>query len=390
LEKKLPIIVAITKIDKPETNIARVKQELSEHSILIEEWGGKILCVEVSAKTGKGMDTLLESILLVTEMEEFRADSKRDGLGIVLESHLDPKRGPIATILVKTGTFKVGQDILAGRVSGRLRRLEDWTGKVLTQGVPSTPVIVSGLSAVPNANDVVQVMDTRSQAKLIAGGKERMVKSISAEDSRKKFNIILKADTQGSLEAVEQILNTYYSDEVALLFVETGVGNITESDIKHAETSDTIIYGFTVEATSVAKRMAEERKVTIKTFKIIYELVEDVKSRMEAMLSPETIREDLGILEVLAIFKTGKKDMIVGGRVVSGHVSNKTLIEVQRGENIIGRGSLANLQQNKVDVNEVKKGEECGITFEGDTKIKVGDTLLCFTEELKKKIIETR
>lgn len=387
-EKKLPVIVAITKTDKPETNIPRVKQELSEHNILIEEWGGKVLCVEVSAKTGKGMDTLLENILLVTEVEEFRADSKRDGLGIVLESHLDPQRGPIATLLVKTGTFKVGQDVLAGRVTGRIRRLEDWTGKILTQAPPSSPVIVSGLSDVPNANDVVQVMDIRSQAKLIASGKERTVKSISAEDPRKKFNIILKADTQGSLEAVEQILNTYYSDEVALVFIESGVGNITESDIKHAETSDVLIYGFTVEATSVAKRMAEERKVSIKTFKIIYELVEDVKNKMESMLSPETIREDLGTLEVLAVFKTGKKDMIVGGRVTSGHINNKTLIEVQRGEALIGRGTLANLQQNKVDVNEVKKGEECGITFDGETKIKVEDILLCFTEELKKKTIE--
>lgn len=389
-EKKLPVIVAITKIDKPETNIPRVKQELAERDILIEEWGGKFLCVEVSAKTGKGMDDLLENILLVTEVEEFRADSKRDGLGIILESHLDPQRGPLATMLIKTGTFKVGQDILAGRISGRIRRLENWTGKILTQGMPATPVIISGLSDVPNANDVVQVMDSQSRAKLAAGGKERNIKSIAAEDDREKFTIILKADTQGSLEAVEQILNTYYSDEVALSFVGTGVGNITESDIKRAETADTMVYGFTVEATSVAKRMAEEKHVTIKTFKIIYELVEDVKNRMEGMLSPETIREDLGTLEVLAIFKTGKKDMIIGGRVASGHITNKTFIEIQRGENIIGRGSLANLQQNKVDVNEVKKGEECGITFEGDMKIKVGDSLLCFTEELKKKIIETR
>lgn len=389
-EKKLPVIVAITKIDKPEINIQRVKQELAEHNILIEEWGGKFLCVEVSARTGKGMEDLLENILLITEVEGFRADSRRDGLGIVLESHLDPQRGSLATVLVKTGMFKVGQDILAGHISGRIRRIEDWTGKVLTQGSPATPIILSGLNDVPNANDVVQVMDSQSKARILSGNKERNIKSISTEDTRKKLTLILKADTQGSLEAVEQILNTYYSDEVVLSFIETGVGNITESDIKYAESSDTIVYGFTVEATSVAKRMAEEKNVTIKTFKIIYELVEDVKNRMEAMLSPETIREDLGTLKVLALFKTGKKDMIVGGRVLSGHITNKTFIEIQRGENIIGRGSLANLQQNKVDVNEVKKDEECGITFYGETKIKVDDILLCFTEELKKKAIETR
>lgn len=389
-EKKLPVIVAITKIDKPEINVPRVKQELAERDILIEEWGGKFLCVEVSAKTGKGMDDLLENILLITEVEEFKADAKRDGLGIVLESHLDPKRGPIATVLVKTGTFKVGQDILAGNVSGRIRRIEDWMGRMISQGSPSTPIILSGLETPPGANDVVQVMDAETRARLALSGGDRTIKTLSAEDDRKKLNIILKADTQGSLEAVEQILNTYYSDEVAISFVGTGVGNITESDIKRAETAETIIYGFTVEATSVAKRMAEERGVTIKTFKIIYELVEDVKKKMESMLSPETIREDLGALEVLAIFKTGKTDMIVGGRVTKGHIGNKTLLEVSRGENIVGRGALSNLQQNKVNVNEVKKGEECGITFEGETKIKVGDTLLCFTEELKQKSIETR
>lgn len=388
-EKKLPVIVAITKIDKPETNIARVKQELAERDILIEEWGGKFLCVEVSAKTGKGMDDLLENILLVTEVEEFRADAKRDGLGVVLESHLDPKRGPLATVLIKTGTFKIGQDILAGRVSGRIRRIEDWTGKPVTQGLPAAPILISGLDTVPGANDVVQVMNAKMQSKL-AASREKNVKSLSAEDNRKKLRLILKADTQGSLEAIEQILGTYYSDEVSIALIGTGVGNITESDIKLAETSDTIVYGFTVEATSVAKRMAEEKNVEIKTFKIIYELVDDVKARMETMLSPETIRTDWGTLEVLALFKTGKKDMIIGGRVLSGTVNNKTLLEVMRGESVIGRGALANLQQNKVDVNEAKKGEECGITFDGETKIKVGDTLLCFSEELKKKTVETR
>lgn len=389
-EKNLPVIVAITKIDKPEINIPKVKQELADHGILIEEWGGKVLCVEVSSKTGKGVDALLDDILLVSEIEEFRADAKRDGLGIVLESHLDPKRGPIATVLVKTGILKVGQDVLAGRVSGRIRRIEDWTGKSLLQGTPSSPIIISGLSGVPNTNDVVRVLDAHLRGRLNLEGRDRNIKSLSAEDVRKKLNLIIKADTQGSLEAVEQILSTYYSDEVTLFFIETGVGNITESDIKRAETADTIVLGFNVDATSVAKRMAEEKNIAIKTFKIIYELVDDVKARMESMLSPETVREDLGLLEVLAIFKTGKKDMIVGGRVLSGKMANKSFLEIRREENILGRGTLVNLQQNRVDVNEVKKGEECGITFEGETKIKIGDTLVCFTEELKKKSIEVR
>lgn len=387
-EKNIPAIVAITKIDKPETNIPRVKQELSEREILIEEWGGKYMCVEVSGKSGKGVDNLLESILLLAEVEECKADMKRDGLGVVLESHLDPQRGPLATVLVKTGIFKVGQDIVAGKVAGRIRRMENWMGQTTETASPSMPVTVFGLAKTPQSNDVVRVSIERSGKRALAAGKAS-VKSVSDNDERKRFKIVVKADTQGSLEAVTQILDTYKSDEVALQYVETGVGNITESDVKHAESADTVVYGFNVEATSVSKRMAGEAGIEIKTYKIIYELVEDVKKRMEEMLEPEVIREDLGILEVLALFKTGKTDMIVGGKVASGLIRQGSFLEVQRGENIIGRGTLSILQKDKVPVDEVPAGNECGLTFEGETKIKEGDKLLCFTEETKKKTIET-
>lgn len=250
------------------------------------------------------------------------------------------------------------------------------------------PVTVFGLAKTPQSNDVVRVSIERSGKRALAAGKAS-VKSVSDNDERKRFKIVVKADTQGSLEAVTQILDTYKSDEVALQYVETGVGNITESDVKHAESADTVVYGFNVEATSVSKRMAGEAGIEIKTYKIIYELVEDVKKRMEEMLEPEVIREDLGILEVLALFKTGKTDMIVGGKVASGLIRQGSFLEVQRGENIIGRGTLSILQKDKVPVDEVPAGNECGLTFEGETKIKEGDKLLCFTEETKKKTIET-
>lgn len=395
-DKHIPTIVAITKIDKPTANIQRAKQELGDRDILIEEWGGKYMCCEVSSKTGKGIDDLLESILLLSEVENFRANLKRDGLGIVLEAHLDPQKGPVATVLAKTGVFKVGQDVFVGKTTGRIRRMEDWTGRNIAEATPSMPITLYGLESVPNANDIVQVIKTKIRlrngfqgASSDGSSAKHRINKILESDVRKKVNVVLKADTQGSLEAIEQILDTFKSDEVVLQYIATGVGSITESDVRLAETSETIITGFNVEATSVAKRLAEESKVEIKTFKIIYELIEDVKNRMEALLTPEIIRTEVGEVGVLAIFKTGKKDMIVGGKVRKGRAKNGCLIEVKRNDILIGRGKLANLQQNKVDTNEAKQSTECGITFDGETKIKVGDSLVCFFEEQKKKIIQT-
>lgn len=393
-EKKVPTVVAITKIDKPDANIQRAKQGLAENDILIEEWGGSYVCSEVSAKTGKGLDDLLDSILLVAEVEDFRADMKRDGFGVVLEAHLDPNKGPVATVLVKTGVLKVGHDVLMGQTAGRIRRIEDWTGKSIQEATPSMPVTLMGLEAVPNANDVVQVTISRSRSKdLLLPGSDASHKQkfqrVAENDPRKKVKVVLKADTQGSLEAIEQILATFRSDEVMIQFIGAGVGSITESDVKIAETADTLITGFNVEATAVARRLAEESKVEIKTYKIIYELVDEIKKRMESLLEPEIIRTDLGELEVLAVFKTGKKDMIVGGSVKKGRVLKGCFLEIRRGESIIGRGRLQNLQQNKVDVNEVKQGQQCGITFDGETKMKIGDILVFFLEEQKKKFVET-
>ncbi|MCX6763707.1 MAG: translation initiation factor IF-2, partial [Candidatus Moranbacteria bacterium] len=397
LAKKIPTIVAINKIDKPEANIQKVKQELGDNNILIEEWGGQVLCSEVSAKKGAGIDKLLENILLINEVEDFKAISKRDALGVVLESHLDPQKGPVATILIKTGTLKEGQDIFAGSAYGRVRRLEDFIGKRLKEAGPSTPVSLIGLNTTSNTNDILQIAGGKSSARSQAGSanvglfsakegltSQNMLKTIN-DEKIKKLNIILKADVQGSLEAIQQILGEIKSEEVAINYIDTGVGNITESDVRLAQSATAVVFGFNVETTPVAKRLAEAGAVAIKNYKIIYELISDIKERLTAML-PEIIeREDFGKMNVLAIFKTGKKDMIVGGKVTKGKIVNSSLIEVERNDQIIGRGKLANLQQNKVDVDEVSENNECGITFEGETKIKTGDTLLCYREEVKKQ-----
>lgn len=400
LEKKIPTVVAINKIDKPEANIQRVKQELADNGILLEDWGGQVLYSKISAKQNIGIDSLLENILLLAEVEDFKADYKRDALAVVLESHLDPQKGPVSTILVKTGILKEGQDIIAGSSHGRVRRIEDFKGMKISEALPSAPVSITGLHSAPNSNDIVQVVSDRKAYKTKLGESkstfgieksesftvQKIYKNI-ADDKVKKMNIILKADVQGSVEAIQQILAEIKSEDVAIDYISFGVGNITESDVRLAGSSQAMIFGFNVDATPVAKRMAEASNVEIKNYKIIYELVEEIKNRLIAMLPPEIERTDLGKMKVLAIFKTGKKDMIVGGLVTSGKIVANSLIEVFRNDASAGKGKIANLQQNKIDVNDVDANKECGITFIGETKIKTGDTLVCYREEIKKKTL---
>lgn len=398
-EKKIPTVVAINKIDKPDANPNRVKQELADHDILIEQWGGDKICVEISAKQNIGIDELLESILLVAEVEDFRADDKRDGLAVVLESHLDPQKGPVSTILIKTGTLKVGQDVVVGGTWGRIRKMEDFTGKNLLNAGPSTPVTIMGLNGTANTNDILQVVSdksfARSKSKELAGGgfgqKEKMTSQklmrIMEEEKTIKLNLVIKTDVQGSLEAIEQILSTIQVEEVVIDYVGTGIGNVTESDVKLASSANATILSFSVETTPVAKRMAEASKIEIKSYRIIYELVEEVKKMIADLLPPEIVRTDLGSLSVLAIFKTGKHDMIVGGRVLDGKIAKGSFLEIKRDGEIIGKGKLSNLQQNKNATDEVGKGNECGLTFDGDVRIKEGDTLISYTEEEKRRTL---
>ncbi|PJA86949.1 MAG: translation initiation factor IF-2 [Candidatus Moranbacteria bacterium CG_4_9_14_3_um_filter_42_9] len=401
LTKKIPTIVAINKIDKPEANIQKVKKELGDNGILLEDWGGQVLSAQISAKKNIGIDDLLENILLLMEVEDFRADQKRSALGIVLESHLDPQKGPVATVLIKTGILKEGQDIIAGSAYGRVRRIEDFTGKRMTEAGPSTPISLIGLNTTSNTNDILQVASNKSVAKARSAeigqmrgqtdpgsqlSAQKIYKTI-ADEKIKKLNIMVKADVQGSLEAIGQILGEIKSDEVAVDYIGTGIGNITESEVRLAQSAGAVIFGFSVEITPVAKRMAETDQVEVKIYKIIYELVADIKNRLEVMLPPEIERVDFGKLKVLAIFRTGKKDMIVGGKVSTGKVVKGSLIEVVRNDQIIGKGKLLNLQQNKVDTDEVESGNECGITFDGETKIKEGDTLAFYKEDVKKKTL---
>jgi translation initiation factor IF-2 len=392
-EKNIPTIVAINKIDKPNANTARVKQELAELDIVIEEWGGKVMCNEISAKNNIGITELLESIILLAEVEDFRANEKRDGLAVVLESYKDDQRGPVATVLVRTGTLRIGQDITVGKTYGRIRNMTDYRGKTIEKATPSMPVVIFGLIDTAETNDILQVANAKRSARLKSQevamrltGDKKQVKSVNDNDTIPKLNVIIKSDVQGSTEAIAQILDTIPQTKVAIDYVDTGVGNITESDIKMAQSSEALIYGFNVAISPVAKRMAEDAQVNVSTYKVIYELVDDIKNRLMNLLPDEIERTDIGELEVLGVFRTEKQRMIIGGRVTKGKVIAKDAkIDVYRGDNHIGTGTLINLQNNKVNVDEVKKDQECGITFEGETKIKVGDICKIYTEIMKPK-----
>ena len=400
-ENKIPTIVAINKIDKTEANPSKVKQELAEIGIMLEGYGGEIPVNEISAKNNTGLDDLLETVLLVADVHNFKANSKRAAFGVVLEAHKDPNRGPVATILIKTGSLKVGQDVTVGGINGKIRCIQDYAGNSIDEAPPSMPVTIIGLPDVPQSNDVLQALDSkmdRKRAKLIKSSQQSGPQSAGVMSSQdfiknidealmKKYSIVLKTDVQGSLEAINQILATIKSDEVHLEILRQGVGPITETDVQAAQNVQATIYGFNINPTSVANRQAESANVKIKTYNVIYELVEDVKKQMSDLLDPEIKRTDTGRLKVLALFKNLKKGMIFGGKVLQGKLIKGNKLEILREKQSVGTGILVQLQQNKQEVKEVKEGLECGITYEGKEKIEVGDTIICYKEEeIKRKI----
>ena len=394
-DNKIPTVVAINKIDKQNADINRVKQELAENELLIEGYGGDTPFVEISAKNNQGLDTLLDTILLVADIKELTADYDRDALGIVLEAKKDPKRGPLANVIIKTGTLKVGQDILIGNTNGRVRKIEDYAGISIAKALPSMPITIYGLTQIPKSNEILQIIDAKSKRKAKLLGKKELHRDLNSSaiiddinaSLMNKYSIVLKADTQGSLEAIEQVLETITSNEIVLKIIQSGVGPITEKDIQTAQSGQATVYGFNVHPTQSATQLAKKVEIITKSYNIIYELIEDVKNEMSNRLTPEIKRIDLGRLKVLAIFKNMKKSMIVGGKVMNGKIIKGEQIEILRDKQPVGKGKLVQLQQNKEEVEEVKENFECGLTFEGIEKIEIGDILLSFKEEeVKRKI----
>ncbi len=406
-EAGVPILVAINKVDKPEKNIDKVKKELAEIDLAPEDWGGKTVCVNISAKTGEGIDELLDMIILASDMEEIKANPNCPAEGFVIESHLDPQIGPVTIVLIQNGTLKEGDYVSAGHFWGRIKRMENFNGKRVHKATPSMPVTVMGLNEVPKVGSFLigeasrMVAEERArefdkiQHKEESGDKvisTAKIKELVKSHKMKKFNIILKADTKGSLEAIIQILESIEVEDVAVQILKMGVGNITETDVKMAHSSGAKIIGFNVSVSSAIEKFAEKEKIEVKIYKVIYELVNETKEDLISILEPEIVRMDLGILKVIAIFKSGKKaakkvDMIMGAKVESGKIEKGSLLEIIRNGEKIGEGIVKELQENKKVVSEVKKGKDAGITFEGNIIVETEDVLNAYTQEkIKRKI----
>ena len=383
---QIPVIVVLNKIDKSEAEPEKVKRELAKENILVESLAGKIPSVEVSAKTGKGIEELLELINLVADMEELKSDIGKDAEGVVIESYLDSKRGPTATLILENGILKRGQILATGSSFGKIKSLENFQGKPIEEALPSEPVIVIGFENVPGVGENFKVFSSLETAKSqIPIRKERAIPRVLEVGSEKRvLNLILKADVFGSLEAIEEVLKKIPQEQVILRILKGGVGNINESDVKFAKAGKAIILGFRVRIDSVAKKLLEKEKVKVFQFEVIYELVEGVRKLIESRTKLETVKVELGKMKILATFLTKKNRQIIGGKVIEGEVKKGNQIEVLRNEELVGKGKLINLQRDKKDVDKVIKGQDCGILFEGEVKIEEGDILVIYTEEKRK------
>ncbi|MFC1651843.1 translation initiation factor IF-2 [Patescibacteria group bacterium] len=401
---KVPIIVAITKMDKPNANVDKVKKELGDYEILSDEWGGKDVFIPVSGVTKEGINDLLDMILLVSDMEEFKANPDREAVGTVVESNLDKNRGSVATVLVQTGTLKQSDYIVAGETWGKVKFMEDYRGESIKEALPSTPVLIGGFRKVPIVGSIVQAVESEQRARQIISSvhhkqvvdKLKAAKDVGLDEltsqikeSRiKKLNLVLKVDVKGSLEAIKECLKAIGNDEVAVSLVRTGIGAISEADIDTAESADKIVIGFNVKVDPVAKKLAKDNKIKVFQFKVIYELIEKTKELLGELLEPEIIENVLGRVKILKVFKTGKKDMIIGGKVTKGKIEPKNLARILRAGKKISEGKIDSLQQEKKTVPESKEGSECGMHYKGEPVVKEGDIVEIFSQTEKKRSLK--
>ncbi len=386
-----PMIVAINKVDKPDANIERVKKELGDFGVLIEEWGGQVPVAKISALTNEGVDDLLDLILLQAEVLDLKANPKGVVLGTVIESHISRTLGSTATVLVQNGTLNLSDIVSVGRAYGKVRAMTDGRGaKVKTAG-PSTPVAITGLSDVPNVGDILKTYSTADEAKMhaLAVVKSERAKKIAGSRQLnflgKDLNLLIKVDVQGSLEAINEALAKLKNTEVKLNILDEGVGEINENDVLRASSADAIIIGFHTRLNVQAAKLAQAKGVTVQLYDIIYELVEDLTREVVDMLTPEVLRTDMGRAKILAIFRTEKDKMIVGGNVAEGKIKDGAEFEIKRNDEIVGKGVITELQQSKIKAKEVLIGSEFGMSVKTESKIMEGDVLIVFEEIIKKK-----
>jgi translation initiation factor IF-2 len=401
----VPIIVAINKMDRPGADAEKVKRHLTEYELVSEEWGGQTICVPVSAKTGQGLDELLEMILLMAEVNDLKTNPDRLARGTIIEAKLDKGRGPVATVLIQNGTLHVGDNIVAGTAAGRVRAMMDYRGRRLKNAGPSTPAEVLGFSDVPLAGDGLYVVAGEKMARQIAAKriKRKREEDNNASLSRvslddlfkqikegrvKELNVIIKADVQGSVEALKQSLEGLPTEEVRVNIIHYGVGLISETDILLASASNAIIVGFNVRPDVNARRAAEQEKVDIRLYKVIYEAINDVKAAMSGLLEPEYREVIIGRAEVRKTFKASRIGIIAGCYVIEGKISRDAKVRLIRDDQIVYEGKLDSLKRFKDDVREVLQGYECGLALERFNEIKEGDVVEAVTTEtIKRELI---
>jgi translation initiation factor IF-2 len=391
---KVPLVVAMNKIDRPEANVERVRQELLGHEVVPEEFGGDTIFAPVSAKTGEGVDGLLESILLQAEVLELKAAKNVPARGIVIESRLDKGRGPVATILVQSGTLKRGDIVLAGSVFGRVRAMLDENANAVDSAGPSIPVEIHGLADVPTAGSEFLVLGDERKAREIAlfrQGKFRDVKLAKQQSSNiqtmfdqmgdgaaKTLSVIIKADVQGSFEALAHALGKLSTDEVKVNVLHSGVGGITESDINLAMASKALVIGFNTRADTTARKLIAANSVDVRYYNVIYEAVDEIKAALSGMLAPESRQNILGLVDIRQVFKISRVGVIAGCYVLEGLIRRGARIRLLRDNVVIHEGELSSLKRFKEDVREVKTGFECGLSLKDYNDLKVGDQLEAF------------
>ncbi|RRO24052.1 translation initiation factor IF-2 [Flavobacteriaceae bacterium 14752] len=399
----VPIIFAINKVDLPTANPDKIKESLANMNLLVEDWGGKIQSHDISAKSGDGVEDLLEKVLLEAELLDLKANPNRLAQGTVVEAYLDKGRGYVSTILVQTGTLKVGDYILAGTTSGKIKAMQDERGNKIKEAGPSSPVSVLGLDGAPQAGDTFKVMEDEREAKEIASRRTQLLREQSVRTQKhitldeigrrialgdfQELNVILKADVDGSVEALSDSLQKLSTDEIQVNIIHKGVGAITESDVLLASASDAVIIGFNVRPAGAAGNLADKEEIDIRTYSIIYDAINDIKDAMEGMLSPELKEEITGNAEIRETFKISKVGTIAGCMVTSGKIYRKSNIRLIRDGIVIHTGELAALKRFKDDVKEVSKGYDCGMQIKNYNDIKIGDIIEAYQEvEVKKTL----
>jgi translation initiation factor IF-2 len=393
---RVPIIVALNKIDKSNANPDLVKQQLAEQELVPDDWGGNTMVVPVSAKQKQGIDDLLEGILLVADSMSIRANPQGKVIGTVIEAELDKSKGVLATLLVQNGTLDSGSIVVAGTAHGKLRALSDYKGKPVKKAGPSTPVAVMGLSDVPSAGDVFQVVDSERTARTIvaerldaAKSRAQAKKKVSLEDlfahvqagTAKELNLIVKADVQGSLDPIVTELNKLGQGEIGIKILYSETGNIGDNDVMLASASHAIIIGFNVQADVSARRLAEKEGVDIRLYEIIYRMTEDIEKALKGMLEPEVQEKVIGRAQVLAVFSASKFGKVAGCRVTDGELRRNARVRLYRGTDLVYEGEMGSLRHEKEDVREIKQGYECGVGFKNFSDVQVGDQLICYILE---------